>query len=219
MRIPQPEGASGSLKWIQIAVESAPACIQPPGLKTVEWLSPLRSDDFAEYRDASFLKLLGLAELAPALASFWPSRGPQWDALGVADGAAVILEAKAHIDEFHSDASQASGDSLSLIGSSLSKVATALGAGKHADLWPRLYYQYANRLAHLEFLRRHGVDAHLVFVNFINDSERNGPDTIEQWDIAYRAAHYALGLGARHPLSRYVHHMHPDVRELAKVVS
>lgn len=51
-------------------------------IRPIEWLSPLRTDDYAEYRDAAFLQKLGLAQHAAALKEFWPTRGPQWDGLG-----------------------------------------------------------------------------------------------------------------------------------------
>ena len=68
------------------------------GARSITWRSPLRSDDFAEYRDADFLKVVGLEEWSGALAEFWPQRGPQWDALGVSNqGDVLLVEAKAHL--------------------------------------------------------------------------------------------------------------------------
>ena len=64
MRVVQPKGEKGSLKWIQVAVndrvdllnrEIRSAC----GLAvsdTIAWLSPLRDDEYAEYRDETFLE-------------------------------------------------------------------------------------------------------------------------------------------------------------------
>src|SRR3954451_2791924 len=115
MRVEQPKGKRGSLLSIQCAVNSHPDALNralqphlPPGA-VVTWLSPLESDDLAEYRDGSFLKLVGLAHLIPDLKAFWPDRGPQWDALARTNkGQVILVEAKAHIAEMCSDPSQAS---------------------------------------------------------------------------------------------------------------
>lgn len=157
MRSVQVQGQRGSLKWIQIAVEQqAPALNEPvlkhlPNAVKIDWLSPLRSDGFAEYRDDAFLMRLGLSHLADELRSFWPKRGPQWDALGRTDSGQVLLvEAKAHIAEFCSPSSDASAQSLLLIRSSLEATASDLGvSADDAEQWHRRFYQYTNRLAHL----------------------------------------------------------------------
>src|SRR3954466_3731568 len=52
---------------------------------SIEWVAPLESSAagsaFIEPRDDAMLSALGLEELASALRSFWPTRGPVWDAL------------------------------------------------------------------------------------------------------------------------------------------
>ena len=43
--------------------------------------------------------------------------------------------------------------------------------------WTKCFYQYANRLAHLYFLKElNGIDAALVFVYFTGDTTINGRD-------------------------------------------
>ena len=182
--------------------------------RQIEWRSPLREDDYAEYRDAAFLELLGLEHLKASLAAFWPRRGPQWDALGVTDFDHVLLvEAKAHIREFCSPPSQAGAASLELINAALRETAVGLGVGaRHLDAWGTHFYQYANRLAHLRWLRGHGVDAKLVLAGFVNDDEMPGKTSPEAWEAAYLMADHVLGLPARHPLSGHVIHVFPDVR-------
>ena len=113
-RIVQEAGARGSLKWIQRAVNRHPELLDGPILdkigssKQIRWLSPRLDDAYAEYRDGSFLELLGAGDLVPALADFWPQRGPQWDALGrTPDGDLLLVEAKAHIREMFSPPTQA----------------------------------------------------------------------------------------------------------------
>ncbi|AKH99496.1 hypothetical protein IMCC20628_00775 [Hoeflea sp. IMCC20628] len=212
MRIVQPTGTRGSLKWIQRAVNDRPFVLAHPGLQPVEWLSPLATDGFAEYRDGAFLDRLGLSRLSPALDAFWPKRGPQWDALGIAGNSVVLVEAKAHLDELFSSC-KAGDASRRRIEATLNAVRTVLKAGDGAD-WTQRFYQYANRLAHLWQLRSNGVDARLLLVGFLNDSDVKGPVCAEEWKAAYRMMDYAMGLPRRHVLSAHILHVFPDTREL-----
>jgi hypothetical protein len=217
-RVSQLAGKLGSLKWIQRAVNEAWPSLNEPIANAVgkdqaiDWRSPLHSDDYAEYRDGAFLERLGLGHLRPELAAYWPSGGPQWDALGVTSGGTVLLvEAKAHIAEMCSPSSSASETSLSLIKLRLDETAEALRAqSKRAD-WHVVFYQLANRLAHLHWLRTQSVDARLVLVNFLNDEEMAGPSSAAEWMAAYHVALHALGLSPGHRLARYVIEVFPDV--------
>lgn len=218
MRVKQPSGSKGSLKWMQLAVEQRwgdleAAILRPLGATTIDWLSPVSKDDFAEYRDATFLARIGHAELAPALAEFWPNRGPQWDGLARTEkGQIVLVEAKAHIGEFYSPPSQAGAESLAKIHRALDQTSHALGVDtSYRQDWHRHFYQYANRLAHLYWLRRNGVDASLVLIGFVDDHEMPGKTTPEAWKAAYHLADRVLGLKSKHALSRHIVHVYPSV--------
>jgi len=213
-RLAQKPAARGSQHWLQVAVEASPEILRPPGWPTLDWRSPLRADDYAEYMDAAFLNVLGLNHLGPALSDFWPRSGPRWDGLAVFPGGVVLVEAKAHIAEAISTPCAAGPESARKIGAALLQVKQALGADDRSD-WTRVLYQYANRLAHLWFLREQGVDARLLFVDFIHDAERHGPSHPESWQAAYAMAEHALGLPRRHALSSAIAHVHADVRSLA----
>lgn len=210
MRVVQREGRRGSQKWIQICVARYPNLLQPESLAPIEWVSPLAGDEYAEYRDTAFLDRLGLEVLAPNLRTFWPERGPQWDALGLADRAPVLVEAKAHVSEFLSSACQAGPASRGRIEAAFLAVKRDLNADGDVN-WAQYFYQYANRLAHLWWFHEQGVKAHLVFVGFLNDHDMKGPVHRETWIAAFEVATYALGLPARHKLSGYIHHVSPDV--------
>lgn len=213
-RYPQKsEGARGSLKWMLRAVNSNSPHLQPSGLPPLTWVSPLQSDDYAEYRDALALKRLGLQTLVDKLPAFWPNRGPQWDGLATFDGGVVLVEAKAHIAEFRSPASQAGPKSRAVIQSSFAALQKALGLPPKGG-WDQTFYQYTNRLAHLWWLRENGIDAHLLFVDFLGDHDMGGPDSPAAWKTAFEEADTALGLPKKHALSAYVHHIYPDVRHL-----
>ena len=89
-RISQPKGTKGSLKWIQEVLNNNPLLLDNPvkdfigvdNKQKIEWLSPKSEDGYAEYRDQSFLDLLGIKTTKTKLKDFWLARGPQWDALG-----------------------------------------------------------------------------------------------------------------------------------------
>jgi hypothetical protein len=187
-RVPQDVGTRGSLKWIQRLVDTNPALLTDAirasvGEQydwTIDWVSPRRADDWAEYRDAQFLVKVGLPQHRDALAAFWPSGGPQWDALGISSSKDVILiEAKAHFDELTSHCGAGEGSRV-LIDAALANTKTALAAAADAD-WSSPYYQYANRLAHLHFLRSLGVGARLAFVYFYGDTDMKGPMSPSEW--------------------------------------
>jgi hypothetical protein len=172
-------------------------------------------DEFAEYRDKAFLRRIAHLELADALASFWPARGPQWDALGRTDTNEIILvEAKAHIDEMFSAGSQASKDSLTKITAALDKTIAAFGAKLLID-WAGPLYQMANRLAHLHFFSEHDVPARLVFVCFVGDADMEGPESADEWRGALRAVRRMLGLPKRNGLTSRIIDVFPHVREFA----
>lgn len=217
MRTIQPEGSRGSLKWIQRAVNERWGSLEGPILarlraSNVDWVSPLTTDQFAEYRDATFLERIGHGGLAAELKDFWPARGPQWDALGRTDnGDVLIVEAKAHIAEMCSPGTSAGPASRARIEATLEDVAGRLGARAERAAWSRHFYQLANRVAHLDFLRSRGVPAWLVLVNFLGDEDMGGPATAEAWEAAYSVALHVMGLGRSHPLSRYMLHVYPDV--------
>ena len=216
-RVVQPVGTKGSLKWIQRAVANRPDILQPTEIGAVRWVSPLSNDDFAEYRDGSFLSVLGLEHYASDLKSFWPRGGPQWDALGKTDTGVVLAEAKAHANELVSPPTEAKAVSRALIERSFGRVKRALGVEPERD-WTRNYYQLANRIAHLWFLRNLGVDAHLILVDFLGDSAMNGPSDPGEWGAAYDRAHALLGLPNEHPLSANIHHVFPQVGLLVQEV-
>jgi hypothetical protein len=201
-RIPQPKGTRGSLRWVQHFVnEDTDALSTAIGLGPIEWISPLSNDDYAEYRDSEALEKLGVNLTRRSLSSFWPARGPQWDALGrTASGELILVEAKAHIGEILTPGTKASPGSLRLIRASLKETAKALRASPGAVDWSQTFYQYTNRLAHAYLWRvLNGLPAFLVFLYFLGDREMEGPESRREWDAAIAVLHEALGLRGRVP--------------------
>ena len=150
----------GSQKWIQNLVNGASeqldhaiaGSLTVPLKQPIEWLSPLQVTGYAEYRDIAFLECLGLSQHAAALREFWPMSGPRWDALGRAGNTYFLVEAKANIPELISDCKASAPQSTERIAAAVRLTQQWLGARPHID-WLTGFYQYANRLAHLYFMR------------------------------------------------------------------
>lgn len=222
MRTPQKPGTKGSLKWIQVLIDQFPAILDNEICKqyglspnSIEWLSPLKSDEFAEYKDGAFLELLGLSAYKDDLRNFWPDRGPQWDALGrFSDkGPYILLEAKANISEVQSKCSASSEVSKELIKKSLGRTQDFLNCSSEND-WMKDYYQYANRLAHLYFLKEQcGIDARMVFLYFVND-ETHIPTSQAKWNEAIDDQKMVMGLN-EHNLQRYIAEVFVDIKDLS----
>jgi hypothetical protein len=180
----------------------------------IEWVSPVASDDFAEYYDQAFLDRLGVTAARRPLADFWPKSGPRWDGLArTSSGKIILAEAKAYVEEavdYHSDAGAAS---LERIHRALAEAKAAFRAREAAN-WQEPFYQYANRLAHLYFLRTlNQLDAYLLFVCFADAPDVPTPSAVQEWHGAVRVIEKALGLGA-HPYRPYVGHLVLGVPEL-----
>ena len=202
-RFPQSPSRKGSQKWIQKVVNENPELLESkirtdldlPENEKISWLSPLEKDEFAEYRDIQFVKLLDIKTEKP-LEDFWASGGPQWDALGRSNaGLLFLVEAKSHIPELISSLRTENEDSIRLINESLEETKRYLNSSVEVD-WSHRFYQYTNRLAHLYFLRvLNKLPAYLVFVYFVNDVEQKGPTSVYEWEGALKLLHSYLGLG------------------------
>jgi len=180
--------------------------------KPITWASPL-PPRFTEFRDAAFLKALGLEQFSEKLEQFWPKQGPCWDGLAVSGQTRILVEAKANLTEWISDCKASSPESIEQISKSLEEVSVALKAKPHID-WTRGLFQFANRLAHQWFLKdRCGIDTRLVFLSFTSDSTHL-PHSKDEFIGALKLAETLLGLGTRH-LGRRYFHVFIDVNDLS----
>jgi len=220
-RFPQSTSQKGSQKWMQKVVNENPELLNSmictdldlPENEKISWLSPLKEDEFAEYRDNQFVNKLDVKTEKP-LEDFWPSGGPQWDALGRSNaGRLFLVEAKSHIPELISSLRAKNEDSIRLIHERLEETKKYLNASVEVE-WSHRFYQYTNRLAHLYFLRvLNKLPAYLVFVYFFNDVEQKGPISVYEWEGALKLLHSYLGLG-RHRLQKYICDLFIDVNTL-----
>jgi hypothetical protein len=150
------------------------------------WTAPLEHDGFAEPRDAEFLRAIGYEDLAGELAAFWPTRGPVWDALAVTVPASgrhgvVLAEGKSYPAELYSGGTKATEPSRSRIVTAIEWTQQQLGLAPDADTWLGPLYQSANRIAHVCWLRAHGVDAWLVHLLFTDDRTHKSASR-DEWE-------------------------------------
>lgn len=218
-RFVQGSDSHGSLKDLQILINQNAMLFNEKISESIKknikinWVSPLKEDQFAEYRDEDFLKKLNLdKKITYALSDFWPKRGPQWDALGNCDDLYFLVEAKANLPEIVTPPTGAGSESKSLIMDSFSEVKEYLDINNSID-WSGTFYQYANRIAHLYYLRiLNGIDAYLVNVYFINDDSVNGPKSKEEWQGAIQIIKNYLGIPKRNKLNKYMIDIFIDIQ-------
>lgn len=217
----QSSNSKGSLKNIQVLVNDFPNVINKKindllGTDdNIMWVSPLRNEYYAEYRDAEFLRQLELDHLIPDLREFWPRNGPQWDGLAKSYEKVYLIEAKANLPELISPSSGAKAEkSIELIKTSLERTKKYISQTAIQADWTANYYQYTNRIAHLSFLRQKGINAYLVFLYFIGDKTVNGPDTIDEWVQAKKEMERVLELPVQHKLSDYILDVYVFINEI-----
>ena len=230
-RTPQKKADKGSQKWLQLLINDRPdllnalvrSAIKSPARLTLSdttnWVSPLETDEYAEYRDGDFLDKLGIdsAALKTPLRDFWPALGPVWDGLGKnTRGDLLLVEAKAHFPEMASKSSATAPASVAKIDHALQQTKAVFAPHSQAD-WAAQHYQWANRLAHLYWLRElNGLPAYMVFVYFCGDTEMNGPETRQEWKaaIAVRDALMGVDQDKPNPLSPFVLDIFVEVSDL-----
>lgn len=212
----------GSLKDIQVLINrnqdlidnEIKSAFKDLAGEQIIWTSPIEQDDFAEYRDNDFLSKVGLDPTEIKLNGFWPTRGPQWDALAkTKNGHVILVEAKANVKEIKSKKSMAKRKSKAIIDKSLNDTKTFLDLSNDID-WSGKFYQYTNRLAHLYFLREKlKVPAFLVNIYFIGDSTVSGPETKQEWHEAISGLHSHLGI-SHNRLSEFMTDVFIDFNKL-----
>jgi len=184
---------------------------------SISWLD-FNFDSKASWPDAELKGLEFLKDnefLQSEWKKFWPTQGgvPNWDAVGwlidmSGKREVLLVEAKAHAEELKSDCQAISAKSKEKIDAAFKEVKNELDIACDND-WKKEYYQFANRLATLYFLEKHGVAAHLVFIYFMGDKfpKKNKficPVSEDMWASALREQYNYLGLGNGHKLQKKV---------------
>lgn len=211
-RVDRETGAAhkGSQRHVQAFLSTRAAELDPlvlehlpdlDGGSEIDWRSPRDDDRYNEYYDCAFLERLGLDEYCGDLTEFWPRGGPHWDGLGVArtpngELTYLLVEGKSYPGEMRSTC-EAKPSSKRLIEESLSNTKSLLGADDTPlERWTNGYYQLANRLAHVAWMRETlGVNAWLVNVLFAEDVGHVSTSS-SKWDAAIEAAYRHLGMSS-----------------------
>ena len=125
--------------------------------------------------------------------------GPQWDALGKTSNntnnkAFIFIEAKANVPELVSFCGANDKKSLETISESLDETHRWLNCRGPSIDWKFGFYQFANRLAHLYFLREKlHKEAFLIFLYFVNDPTYK-PTSEDAWKSALKLQKKLMGL-------------------------
>jgi hypothetical protein len=208
----------GSKRYMQDAVADRPNELglaigeALPALQAqrLTWVSPLPEHAYKEFKDGTFLEAVGQGVHGGSLREFWPSGGPNWDALATVDvegGGVVLVEAKAHVGETPKvDRSRAGPESVARIASSMARTRSYLGVPRGSPSWPEHHYQVANRIAHLWWLNEVcGVPTWLVFLGFTDSRGWLGwpgnPLSPSGWRVQVAGWMSNLGLPKAHPLA------------------
>lgn len=173
----------------------------------MDWRSPIEPT-FAEYMDGAFLRALDLHYLRRELSEFWPRSGPRWDGLAVLRAkdnrdvwGYLLVEGKSYPGEVYGRGcgSPPATDNRRLIDNALAITGSELSP-QNSNAWTGRLYQFANRLAHVGFLRRAtGRPVWLVNVCFTDDPIN--PYSRAEWTLALAEIKTELGFDRPVPWS------------------
>lgn len=173
-------------------------------IDTLQWLSPLRKEEYREYRmnNSKILNLLGITKDMKEryFKQFWPSPQPEWDGIAIDTNKILYLfEAKSHFQEFV-PGKKGNHDNDNMKYSSIMNIAKKLfgieNTPANKEYWCKQYYQIANRIAFQQKLitiarkeKVNYVDVKMIFLNFVNDrtweKEKKMVRSANDWDIYY----------------------------------
>ena len=110
--------------------------------------------------------------------------------------ASNLVEAKADVPEIVSFCGAKDKKSLKIISASLSETQRWLNCKEPQIDWKYGFYQYANRIAHLYFLREKAhKETYLIFLYFVGDPTHIST-SLEAWNSALKLQKKLMGLSA-----------------------
>ncbi len=179
------------------------AILYETGGQQIEWLD-FPFNQAKKFYDDDWKGLNFLYAKHPARqqwSKYWPTTGnvPNWDAVGrLRNGGQdewLLVEAKAHIGEIKSSCGASERGGLPTIRSAFEVTKRNMAIDQSND-WLRPFYQYANRLATLDFLLQRNVLARLLFIYFLGDKHQGAkcPQTVAEWMPALQESVTHLGL-------------------------
>ena len=196
-------GSKGSKFWIQTLVNldngnALAKAIQSldKSIGNIEWISPLKEDSYGEYK-ANKIPRVDKEHL-----SFWPDKGPWWDAIGIdGEGCILLVEAKANIGETRTSCNATSETSIDKIKQSMKEAHDSITLSLNIihnydeNAWLNKYYQLGNRLTFLVKLREQGYNVKLILLNIIDDPTYKAT-SIDEWKKHYEEV-FQIMLGTK----------------------
>jgi hypothetical protein len=180
-----------------------------------------------EFTDIKFLDDKKRNELSDKWNKYWPQTGnaQNWDAVFFHADEYILVEAKAHLEELKSDCKANNNESIN-------KIEKAFAATKQRFLidsnnsWTKKYYQFANRLAFLNFMLDNGIKCSLLNIYFINGYEKKGRDknndpiivedksvkTEEEWGAEIKEEYKYLGISNNDEVLKYISEVYIDCK-------
>jgi hypothetical protein len=179
--------------------------IRPPNPRTLD----------KEFEAIKFLGPNELVRLQPHWRTYWPQTGtpPNWDSIARIDIQGtehwLLVEAKSHLKELISFCGAGDAALPTILAAFTATMATMNINGNPQD-WLGPYYQFCNRLAVLNFLLQHQIEAKLLFVYFLGDRfpERRReicPHDQQGWEDHLKAMEKHVGWQDNNPLAPHVH--------------
>lgn len=183
---------------------------QVKGIDEIHWLDfPHDANRISldgEYKGISFLS----AELKETIKNdwkiYWTGNTQNWDGIFLSDEKIYIVEAKAHLGELKSSFDSSDLENRKKIEYAMKETKEKMGVAEGKN-WLGQYYQLANRLAFLNFLRKNKIESHLVYIYFLNgyrkrvydgkrliEQENKNVDTQDEWESAIIEQYKELGL-------------------------
>ena len=202
--------------------------LQLTGGQDITWLD----FNFSKVKDATKddKELIGLEfiddeEVRRAWQSYWPKSGnaQNWDTVGKihyqGETEWLLVEAKAHLGEVKSECGATNPKSIQQINASLQKTMDVCGVQSTSlNKWLGPYYQYANRLAVLNFLMQEcdpAIPTRLLYIYFTGDKREDSaecPQIPDEWLPVIEEMESWLGLPEDYIFSNRVHHLFLPVR-------
>ena len=144
---------------------------QIPEINTIEWMDyPFDNKNISldsEYKGINFLDEDIQFKLKKDWSEYWTGNTQNWDGIFYSNSKIYLVEAKAHHGEIESKFESNDEKNIRKIKNAMYSTQKAMGVQK-SETWIEKYYQLANRLVFINFLRSHGIKSQLVYIYFIN---------------------------------------------------
>lgn len=169
-----------------------------------------------EYKDVECFPDNAIAEKWKV---YWPPSGnsQNWDGIFKINDTWYFVEAKVHASEVESSCG-ASDKSKAIIKKAFDETISFVKSSKTSEQWVSKdckSYQLANRLAFINFCKRNGIKAKLVYISFINGYDKPGTSgklsisSKEKWQEIWKNEYTDLGISAEN-IERILYHVYID---------